>query len=123
MARLSHAVVVLKGHRTLITDGLRQAHNATGNPGMATGGAGDVLTGLICAIACQGLPAFEAARLGVYLHGLAGDLAAAELGQVSLIASDLIRFLPNAFQADGVQSPRPSGEAGASVPSPSGRGL
>ncbi len=104
LAIQSRAVVVLKGHRTLITDGLHRAHNTTGNPGMATGGAGDVLTGLICAIACQGLAAFPAARLGVYLHGLAGDLAAAELGQVSLIASDLIRFLSVAFQADGVRS-------------------
>jgi NAD(P)H-hydrate epimerase len=92
-------VVVLKGHRTLITDGVRQSHNSTGNPGMATGGSGDALTGLVTALACQGLPTYEAARLGVHLHGLAGDLAAAELGQVSMIASDLIRFLPKAFQA------------------------
>jgi NAD(P)H-hydrate epimerase len=99
LAAQSHTVVVLKGHRTLITDGLHQAHNATGNPGMATGGTGDVLTGLICALACQGLPAFQAARLGAHLHGLAGDIAAAELGQVSLIASDLVHFLPKAMQA------------------------
>jgi len=91
------AVVVLKGHRTLITDGRRQAINTTGNPGMATGGSGDVLTGLIAALACQGLTALDAARLGVYLHGLAGDLAAERLGQEALIASDLIRFLPEAF--------------------------
>ena len=92
-------VVVLKGHRTLVTDGQRRAVNATGNPGMATGGTGDVLTGLITALACQHLEPFDAARLGVYLHGLAGDLAAAELGQVSLVASDLIRYLPKAFLA------------------------
>jgi len=91
-------VVVLKGHRTLVTDGVRQVVNTTGNPGMATGGSGDVLTGLITALACQGLTAFDAARLGVFLHGLAGDLAAGELGQESMIASDLIRFLPKAFQ-------------------------
>lgn len=91
-------VLVLKGHRTLITDGMRRAVNATGNPGMATGGSGDVLTGLISALACQGLTPFDAARLGVFLHGLAGDLAADELGQESLIASDLIRFLPRAFR-------------------------
>jgi len=97
MAARCRLVIVLKGHRTLITDGHRQALNTTGNPGMATGGTGDVLTGLITALWCQGLEPFDAARLGVYLHGLAGDLAAAELGQVSLIASDLIRFLPNAF--------------------------
>ena len=91
-------VVVLKGHRTLVTDGRRRAINATGNPGMATGGMGDVLTGLITALWCQGLGPFDAARLGVYLHGLAGDLAADDLGQVSMIASDLIDYLPEAFQ-------------------------
>jgi NAD(P)H-hydrate epimerase len=90
-------VVILKGHRTLVTDGARRAINTTGNPGMATGGTGDVLTGLITALACQHLEPFDAARLGVHLHGLAGDLAAAELGEVSLIASDLILFLPDAF--------------------------
>ena len=90
-------VVVLKGHRTLITDGGRRAINSTGNPGMATGGTGDVLTGLITALACQHLEAFDAARLGVHLHGLAGDLAAEELGEVSLIASDVVLFLPDAI--------------------------
>ena len=92
-------VLVLKGHHTLITDGRRQAINSTGNPGMATGGTGDVLTGLITALACQHLSPFDAAQLGVYLHGLAGDLAADELGQESLIAHDLIRYLPAAFKA------------------------
>ena len=91
-------VVVLKGHRTLVTDGRRRAINATGNPGMATGGMGDVLTGLITALWCQNLGPFDAARLGVHLHGLAGDLAADDLGQVSLMASDLIDYLPEAFQ-------------------------
>jgi NAD(P)H-hydrate epimerase len=90
-------IVVLKGHHTLITDGQRQARNTTGNPGMATGGSGDVLTGLITALVCQGLDAFEAAQLAVHIHGLAGDLAAEELGQVPLMASDLIRYLPGAF--------------------------
>ena len=94
-------VVVLKGHRTLVTDGQRRAINTTGNPGMATGGSGDVLTGLITALWCQHLEPFNAARLGVYLHGLAGDLAAEELGQVSLMASDLVRFLPQAFRQAG----------------------
>jgi NAD(P)H-hydrate epimerase len=92
-------VVVLKGHRTLVTDGRRQYRNTTGNPGMATGGSGDSLTGLVTALACQGLDLYDAARLGVYLHGLAGDLAAAELGEISLMASDLVRFLPKAFLA------------------------
>lgn len=90
-------VLVLKEHRTLVTDGRRLAINATGNPGMATGGSGDVLTGLIAALACQHLEPFDAARLAVHLHGLAGDLAAEKLGQVSLIASDLVRYLPDAF--------------------------
>ncbi len=97
-------VVVLKGHQTLITDGNRRANNTTGNPGMATGGSGDVLTGLIAALVSQGLEQFAAARLGVHLHGLAGDLAAARLGQESLIAGDLVRFLPDAFRAHGKDS-------------------
>jgi ADP-dependent NAD(P)H-hydrate dehydratase len=98
LATRAGIVVVLKGHHTLITDGRRSAINTTGNPGMATGGTGDVLTGLITALWCQGLAPFEAAQLGVYLHGLAGDLAAEQMGQVSLVASDLVRFLPPAFQ-------------------------
>jgi ADP-dependent NAD(P)H-hydrate dehydratase len=99
LARRSSAVVVLKGHRTCTTDGQRTAINTTGNPGMASGGSGDVLTGLIVALACQGLEPFDAARLGVYLHGLAGDLAAAELGQLGTTATDLVRFLPQAIRA------------------------
>jgi len=91
-------VLVLKGHRTLITDGQRVTYNTSGNPGMATGGAGDVLTGVITALVCQGLAPFEAAQLGVYLHGLAGDLAAEQLGQASLIARDLVTYLPQAFR-------------------------
>ncbi|HEX2476474.1 MAG TPA: NAD(P)H-hydrate dehydratase [Lacipirellulaceae bacterium] len=95
----SEIVLVLKGHRTVITDGQWYCTNQTGNPGMATGGSGDVLTGVITGLLCQGLSPFDAARLGVHVHGLAGDLAAAELGQVSLIASDLIEYLPKAFQS------------------------
>jgi NAD(P)H-hydrate epimerase len=92
-------VVVLKGHNTVVTDGTRFSINQTGNPGMATGGSGDVLTGIITALLCQGLAPFDAARLGVHVHGLAGDLAAEDLGQVSMIASDLIHYLPKAFRA------------------------
>jgi NAD(P)H-hydrate epimerase len=91
-------VLVLKGHRTLITDGKDQCENTTGNPGMATGGTGDVLTGILVGLLGQGLDVLSAARLGVYLHGLAGDLAAAKLGQISLIARDLIDYLPAAFR-------------------------
>ena len=94
-------VILLKGRHTLITDGRQEALNTTGNPGMATGGTGDVLTGVITALVCQKLTPFEAAQLGAHLHGLAGDLAAAEMGQISLIASDLIRYLPHAFRTLG----------------------
>lgn len=104
MAARSKVVLVLKGHHTLVTDGRTQTLNQTGNPGMATGGSGDILTGLITALACQGLSLLDAARLGVHLHGLAGDLAAADLGQESLMASDLIRFLPAAFRRYRAQS-------------------
>jgi NAD(P)H-hydrate epimerase len=101
LARSCNAVVLLKGHRTLITDGKQTVHNETGNPGMATGGSGDVLTGVITALICQGLSPFDAACLGAHLHGLAGDLAAEEIGQVSMIASDLLRFLPAAIRKAG----------------------
>jgi NAD(P)H-hydrate epimerase len=99
LAAEHQVVIVLKGHRTYITDGLRESLNTTGNPGMATGGSGDVLTGIITALICQGLSAFDAALLGAHVHGLAGDLAAKELGQVSLIARDLVGFLPLAFRS------------------------
>jgi NAD(P)H-hydrate epimerase len=92
-------VVVLKGQHTVVSDGQQTALNTTGNSGMATGGTGDVLTGVITALWAQRLSPYDAARLGVHLHGLAGDLAAAELGQVSLVASDLVRYLPMAFQS------------------------
>lgn len=104
LAARAGIVVVLKGHHTLVTDGRSEWRNTTGNPGMATGGSGDVLTGVITSLACQGLSPLNAATLGVYLHGMAGDLAAEEMGQVSLIASDLIRFLPRAFERHRQQS-------------------
>lgn len=88
------AVVLVKGHRTLITDGVRLQRNATGNPGMATGGSGDVLTGVIAALLGQGLPPFDAAVLGAHVHGLAGDQAAVALGPVGILATDLIERLP-----------------------------
>jgi NAD(P)H-hydrate epimerase len=91
--------VVLKGHGSIVTDGRLLYVNGTGNPGMATGGTGDVLAGLTAALLGQGLEAFPAARLGVYLHGLAGDLAADDLGETSLIAADLPNYLPHAFLA------------------------
>lgn len=90
-------VLVLKGQHSLITDGQRLAINSTGNPGMATGGSGDVLTGLLAALLGQGLEPFAAAQLGVHLHGLAGDLARDKLGETALIASDLLDYLSGAF--------------------------
>ncbi|MSP60647.1 MAG: NAD(P)H-hydrate dehydratase [Myxococcales bacterium] len=91
------AVVVLKGARTLIAapDG-RTAVNPTGNPGMATGGTGDVLTGVVCALLAGGCAPFEAACAGVYLHGRAGDLARDARGEVGLLARDLVAELPRA---------------------------
>jgi NAD(P)H-hydrate epimerase len=94
-------VLVLKGHATIVTDGQRVYRNTTGNPGMATGGTGDVLTGLIGALIGQGLGPFEAAVLGVWAHGRAGDLAAAEVGQTALIATDLLAHLPAALREAG----------------------
>jgi NAD(P)H-hydrate epimerase len=91
-------VVVLKGHETVVCDRERYAVNHTGNAGMATGGTGDCLTGVIAGILGQHLSPWDAARLAVHVHGLAGDLAAEELGQVSLVASDLLTYLPQAFR-------------------------
>ncbi len=88
---------VLKGHGTVVTNGQRLYVNETGNSGMATAGTGDVLTGVIAALIGQGLVPFEAAILAVYLHGLAGDFAAEEMGRQSMTALDLIEFLPDAF--------------------------
>jgi NAD(P)H-hydrate epimerase len=91
------AVCLLKGAGTVVTDAERIYINQTGNPGMATGGSGDVLTGVIAALIGQGLDCFDAAVLGAYVHGLAGDLAAKDLGQISLIAEDIMNHLPKAF--------------------------
>jgi NAD(P)H-hydrate epimerase len=93
-----HVVLVLKGHGTVVTDGDGVFVNPTGNPGMATGGTGDVLAGLIGALLAQGLDVFAAAQLGVYLHGLAGDQARDAFGASPLIASDLLDYLPEAFR-------------------------
>jgi len=90
--------LVLKGHHSIVTDGEKFFENKTGNPGMATAGSGDVLSGIISSFAAQGLGAFEAAEFGVYLHGLAGDYAAKEKTQNCLIASDIIEHLPKAFK-------------------------
>lgn len=97
-ARRFMAVVALKGSGTVVTDGKRTEINRTGHPGMATGGTGDVLTGIIAAFVGQGLSAWDAARLGVHLHGLAGDYAALKLGRTPLLATDLVDYFPTAFR-------------------------
>ncbi|WP_224483184.1 NAD(P)H-hydrate dehydratase [Robertkochia aurantiaca] len=96
---LTHSLIlVVKGAYTLITDGQRSRFNIIGNAGMATGGSGDVLTGVICALISQGLPAFDAATAGVYLHGLAGDLAKEKHGEQAMIATDIIACLGAAYK-------------------------
>ena len=91
--------LALKGHNTVVADYNGSLYvNKTGNPGMATAGSGDVLTGIIAAFLGQGLDAFSAAKFAVYLHGLAGDLAAKEKTQTSLIASDIIDKIPKAIK-------------------------
>jgi len=97
LARRCGAIVVLKGHATVVTDGARTSVNATGNAGMATAGMGDVLTGVIAALVGQGLEPLDAARLGVHVHGLAGDLAAADIGPVGITALDVIARIPRAL--------------------------
>lgn len=90
--------VILKGRHTLVTNGDRIYTNETGNSGMATGGTGDVLTGVIAALIGQRMDPFEGTILGVFLHGLAGDYAAEELGRWSMTALDVIDYLPEAFR-------------------------
>jgi NAD(P)H-hydrate epimerase len=97
-----HATLVLKGHKSLVVHKDKLYENTTGNPGMASAGTGDVLTGLIAGLWAQGwASAFEASALGVYLHGLAGDLARDVTGENSLIATDVLDALPGAFIAYG----------------------
>ena len=95
-------VLVLKGHNTIVAapDG-KFYENQTGNPGMASGGTGDVLTGIIASFIGQGVAPFTASCLGVYFHGLAGDIAAKEKGFLSLIAGDLLKKLPEALKILG----------------------
>lgn len=91
--------LVLKGHHTVVAAPKNKLYiNKTGNPGMATAGSGDVLSGVIAALLAQGLDAFEAAKYGAYLHGLAGDIAAREKTEISLIAGDIIDKIPKAIK-------------------------
>jgi NAD(P)H-hydrate epimerase len=98
LSQKTKTVVVLKGAGTIVTDGERIYINTTGNPGMATAGCGDVLTGIIASLYGQKFEAFEAAMLGVYVHGLAGDIAAKKRGEISLIATDIIDALGDTFK-------------------------
>ena len=92
------SVVILKGaHSTIASPEGEVYFNPTGNPGMASGGSGDVLTGILTGLLAQGYSSLHTALLGVYIHGLSGDLAARDLG-AQLIASDLIAYLPAAFK-------------------------
>ena len=98
-AKKHRVVLLLKGRRSVITDGVRFAVNETGNPGMATAGSGDVLTGVVAGLLAQGLSPFDAARLAAHLHGLAGDIAAREVGPVGMLACDILDRIPKAIQA------------------------
>jgi len=98
LAQAYRAVVVLKGHQTVVTDGQRVYVNPSGNPALATAGSGDVLTGLISGLMAQGVTRVEAAVLGVYLHGLAGDRWAVRHGESGLTARDLADELPDTFE-------------------------
>jgi NAD(P)H-hydrate epimerase len=100
IAEATGAIVVLKGRRSIVAhpDG-RIAFNASGNPGMATAGSGDALTGVVGALLARGLAPFDAARLGTYVHGAAGDVAAGRIGEEGMIAGDLIAALPDAWRA------------------------
>ena len=91
-------ILVLKGHNTVVASPNKLYVNKTGNPGMATAGSGDVLTGIISALLGQGLSGFSAAKTGAYLHGLAGDLAAKEKTQAALISSDIIENIPEGIK-------------------------
>lgn len=94
MAKDLQAIVVLKGHNTVVTDGENTYINTTGNPGMAVGGSGDVLAGMITALIGQKIAPIKAAACGVWLHGAAGDLCAEAMGQYAMLPSDLLEFLP-----------------------------
>lgn len=98
ISRAYRMVVVLKGYRTVISNARGNVYvNKTGNSGMSTAGVGDVLTGIITSFVGQGIDPYSAALVGAYLHGLAGDLAARDQGQFSLIATDLLNYLPRAI--------------------------
>ena len=94
MAQELNCVILLKGHHTVITNGTATYINPTGNPGMAVGGSGDVLAGVITALLGQGIEPLKAVACGAWLHGAAGDCCAAEIGQYGMLPSDMLRVLP-----------------------------
>lgn len=94
LARELGCIVLLKGHRSVITDGSSGYINPTGNPGMATGGSGDVLAGIIVSLLGQKIPPLQAAACGAWLHGRAGDLCAEELGEYGMLPQDMLSVLP-----------------------------
>ena len=89
-----NCILLLKGHRTCISDGQNHYRNTTGNPGMAVGGSGDVLAGIITGLLGQGIAPLEAAACGAWLHGAAGDLCATEMGQYGMLPTDMLNALP-----------------------------
>ena len=89
-----NSIVLLKGHRTCITDGTLGYRNETGNPGMAVGGSGDVLAGMVVSLLGQGMKPLEAAACAAWLHGAAGDLCAEEIGQYGMLPTDMLQILP-----------------------------
>ena len=98
-----HCVTLLKGANTLVSDGNRTYINTTGNNGMATGGSGDVLSGILLALAAQGTEPVKAAAAAAYLHGTAGDLAADKFGVYGVTAGKILDSLPLAFQEIGLK--------------------
>ena len=93
-AQKTGTILLLKGHRTIVTDGWNVYRNTTGNPGMATGGSGDVLSGIIVSLLGQGVMPLEAAAAGAWIHGAAGDLAAREIGEYGMIPEDIVLRIP-----------------------------
>jgi len=99
LAQKLHIYIIIKGaNSAIVTPDADVIYNTTGNPGMATAGSGDVLTGIILSFLAQDYSSLQASILGTYLHGLAGDIASKNLSEESLIASDIIDYLPNAFR-------------------------
>lgn len=94
MARELGSILLLKGHRTVVSDGSTTYINTTGNPSMAVGGSGDVLAGIITAFVGQGVDPLQAAACGAWVHGAAGDICAAQIGQYGMLPTDMVQVLP-----------------------------